>query len=183
MTDQTAQPLSATPDRALVSVRGASKRFGATQALCDVDLDVLPGSVLALLGQNGAGKSTLIKVLAGVYSLDSGEVTVAGHPLGSSEATGRISFIHQDLGLVPGLSVAENVALGTGYPRRRGLIGWAEARRRAERALEIVGSGLDPRAGRGPVTYRPVTGRHRTGPGRRRSGPGPGRADREPARR
>jgi ribose transport system ATP-binding protein len=148
MTDQTARPLSApqNPAPAVVSVRGASKRFGATQALCDVDLDVLPGSVLALLGQNGAGKSTLIKVLAGVYSLDSGEVTVSGHPLGSPEAAGRISFIHQDLGLVPGLSVAENVALGTGYPRRRGLIGWAEARRQAERALEIVGSGLDPRA-------------------------------------
>src|SRR5689334_21045005 len=108
MTDQTAGMLSVppAPDRPLVSVRGASKRFGATQALSEVDVDVLPGSVLALLGQNGAGKSTLIKVLAGVYTLDSGEVTVAGHPLGSAEAAGRISFIHQDLGLVPGLSVA-----------------------------------------------------------------------------
>lgn len=129
----------------LVTVRQASKRFGATQALDRVDLDVHPGSVLALLGQNGAGKSTVIKVLAGVYTLDSGEVTVCGAPLGSAEATGKISFIHQDLGLVPGLSVAENVALGTGYPRRRGLIAWSEARRRAERALEIVGSDIDPR--------------------------------------
>ena len=135
-----------TPREPVVRVRGACKRFGATQALDEVDLDVLPGSVLALLGQNGAGKSTLIKILAGVYSLDRGQIDVAGHPLGSPEATGRISFIHQDLGLVAGLTVAENVALGTGYPRRRGLIGWADARRRAERALEIVGSSVDPRA-------------------------------------
>jgi len=133
------------PQQSVVRVRGACKRFGATQALDEVDLDVRPGSVLALLGQNGAGKSTLIKVLAGVYSLDRGEVTVAGHPLGSPEAAGRISFIHQDLGLVSGLTVAENVALGTGYPRRNGLIRWREARRRAERALEIVGSSVDPR--------------------------------------
>ena len=130
---------------ALVTVRGAYKRFGATQALDNVDLDVRPGSVLALLGQNGAGKSTIIKVLAGVYSLDRGEVSVCGAPLGSSDAAGKISFIHQDLGLVPGLSVAENVALGTGYPRRAGLIGWSQARHRAQRALEIVGSTVDPR--------------------------------------
>lgn len=67
MTEQIAQMQGThgLADRPLVSVRGASKRFGATQALRGVDLDVLPGSVLALLGQNGAGKSTLIKVLAG----------------------------------------------------------------------------------------------------------------------
>ncbi|HEU4675757.1 MAG TPA: sugar ABC transporter ATP-binding protein [Motilibacteraceae bacterium] len=141
----TAVPQHAVPGRVpAVTVRGASKRFGATQALDGVDLDVMPGSVLALLGQNGAGKSTLIKVLAGVYTLDAGEVTVCGHPLGSPGAQGRISFIHQDLGLVPGLSVAENVALGTGYPRRRRLIAWRDLRRSAERALELVGTDIDP---------------------------------------
>jgi ribose transport system ATP-binding protein len=130
----------------VIRVRGACKRFGATAALDRVDLDVYPGSVLALLGQNGAGKSTMIKILAGVYSLDSGHVTVGGHQLGSPGAAGRISFIHQDLGLVPGLTVAENVALGTGYPRRRArLIDWRTAGRRAERALELVGCAVDPR--------------------------------------
>ena len=130
----------------IVRVRGASKRFGATQALCDVDLDIQSGSVLALLGQNGAGKSTLIKVLAGVYTLDGGTVTVAGRPLGSAAADRLISFLHQDLGLVPGLSVAENIALGAGYPRRAGLIGWRSARERAERGLAMIGCVVDPRS-------------------------------------
>jgi ribose transport system ATP-binding protein len=129
----------------LVRVRGASKRFGATQALDGVDVDVRPGSILALLGQNGAGKSTLIKVLAGIYGLDAGEVTICGARLGSAEAKARIAFIHQDLGLVPGLSVAENIALGSGYPRRSRLINWTKALERAERALAIVGSTVDPR--------------------------------------
>jgi ribose transport system ATP-binding protein len=130
----------------LVRFRGVSKHFGATRALDSVDLDVFAGSVLALLGQNGAGKSTLIKILAGVYTRDRGAITVAGHPLGSPQAMGRVSFIHQDLGLVPGLQVAENVALGAGYPRHAGLIGWRDVRRRAERALDIIGSNIDPRA-------------------------------------
>jgi ribose transport system ATP-binding protein len=128
----------------LVRVRGAAKTFGATRAMAAVDLDLAAGSIRALLGQNGAGKSTLIKVLAGVYHLDAGEVTIAGHPLGSPGAKASISFIHQDLGLVPGLSVGENVALGAGYPRRGPRIDWRGVRRRAERALEIIGSAVDP---------------------------------------
>ena len=136
---------SANAGEALVQVRGASKRFGATQALDQVDLDIRSGSILALLGQNGAGKSTVIKVLAEIYALDSGDVTVCGSALGTAGAQDRIAFIHQDLGLVPGLSVAENVALGTGYPRRAGLIAWPQARERAERALAIVGCTADPR--------------------------------------
>lgn len=128
----------------IVAVRGLSKRFGATRALTEVDLDVRAGSVVALLGQNGAGKSTLIKILAGVQAADSGTVTVSGIPLGSSGAGAQMAFLHQDLGLVDGLSVAENIALGPGYPRRGPLIGWRAVRRNAQRALDIVGSALDP---------------------------------------
>jgi ribose transport system ATP-binding protein len=101
---------------------------------------------VALLGQNGAGKSTLIKILAGVYDRDAGEIAVCGEPLTGAPAPDTVAFIHQDLGLVDGLSVAENIALGTGYPRRRGLISWSKARERAERALELVGARIDPRA-------------------------------------
>lgn len=130
----------------LVTVRGLRKRFGGTLALDGVDLDIRRGSVLALLGQNGAGKSTLIKILAGVYRADEGEITVAGHPLGSEPATRAMSFIHQDLGLVEHMTVAENVALGTGYPRRGGLISWRGARERCARALEVVTGHIDPEA-------------------------------------
>ncbi|MGW1376144.1 sugar ABC transporter ATP-binding protein [Streptomyces sp. NPDC002446] len=136
----------------LVRVRGLSKRFGGTLALDAVDLDVDSGSILALLGPNGAGKSTLIKVLAGVHHADEGEVTVAGHPLGSEAASRAMSFIHQDLGLVEWMTVAENIALGTGYPRRAGLLSWRMTRRRCTEALDIVAAHLDPRA---PLTDLP----------------------------
>ncbi|MFG2716142.1 sugar ABC transporter ATP-binding protein [Streptomyces goshikiensis] len=126
----------------LVRVRGLGKRFGGTVALDAVSLDVHRGSVLALLGPNGAGKSTLIKVLAGVYRADEGEVTVGGHPLGSEAASAKMSFIHQDLGLVAWMTVAENIALGTGYPRSHGLISWRQTRERCAEALGIVAGHL-----------------------------------------
>ncbi len=133
----------------LVSIRGLRKRFGGTLALDDVDIDIHPGSILALLGHNGAGKSTIIKILAGVYRADEGHVTVAGHPLGTEAASAELSFIHQDLGLVEWMTVAENIALGTGYPRSGGLVSWRQVRKRAIEALDIVAGHLDPDA---PVT-------------------------------
>ncbi|MEW1774498.1 sugar ABC transporter ATP-binding protein [Streptomyces sp. NPDC086777] len=132
------------PPDPLVRIRGLAKRFGGTRALDGVDLDVRAGSVLALLGPNGAGKSTLIKVLAGVHRADAGSVTVAGHPLGSQAAARSMSFIHQDLGLVEWMTVAENIALTTGYPRRAGLISWRRTRERCAAALEAVAVHLDP---------------------------------------
>jgi ribose transport system ATP-binding protein len=130
----------------LVRVRGLVKRFGGTLALAGVDLDVHAGSVLALLGPNGAGKSTLIKVLAGVHHADAGRITVDGHPLGSQAASRGMSFIHQDLGLVEWMTVAENIALTAGYPRRAGLISWRRNRERCTEALRIVAGHLDPDA-------------------------------------
>ncbi|MEU6672050.1 sugar ABC transporter ATP-binding protein [Streptomyces sp. NPDC046727] len=130
----------------LVRIRGLAKRFGGTRALDGVDLDVQAGSVLALLGPNGAGKSTLIKVLAGVHHADAGQVTVDGHPLGSRAASRAMSFIHQDLGLVDWMTVAENIALSVGYQRRAGLISWRRTRERCAEALRIVAGHLDPAA-------------------------------------
>lgn len=141
--DTSMSPPSRFGGEPLVRMRGLSKRFGGTPALAAVDLDIHRGSVLALLGPNGAGKSTLIKVLAGVHHADEGEVTVAGHPLGSHAATRNMSFIHQDLGLVEWMTVAENIALGTGYPRRCGLISWRQTRERCEEALRFVAGHLD----------------------------------------
>ncbi len=100
----------------LLQMRGIVKEFPGVRALDEVDLDVAAGEVHCLLGQNGAGKSTLIKVLAGAYRPDSGEILWAGAPVvfGSphdADAAG-IATIHQELDLVPGLSVAENIVLG-----------------------------------------------------------------------
>ncbi|MGK5698181.1 sugar ABC transporter ATP-binding protein [Streptomyces sp. URMC 128] len=130
----------------LVRIRGLGKRFGGTVALAGVDLDVHAGSVLALLGPNGAGKSTLIKVLAGVHPADTGQITVDGMPLGGPAASGSMSFIHQDLGLVEWMTVAENIALTNGYARRTGLISWRRTRERCVDALRIVAGHLDPDA-------------------------------------
>ncbi|GAA2620406.1 MULTISPECIES: sugar ABC transporter ATP-binding protein [Streptomyces] len=141
--DTWASPPSHSGAAPLVRMRGLSKRFGGTLALDAVDLDIHRGSVLALLGPNGAGKSTLIKLLAGVHHADAGAVTVTGHPLGSHAATRNMSFIHQDLGLVPWMTVAENIALGAGYPRRHGLISWRRTRERCDEALQIVAGHLD----------------------------------------
>ncbi|MEU1516469.1 sugar ABC transporter ATP-binding protein [Streptomyces sp. NPDC005811] len=138
-----AAPFASEP---LVRIRGLGKRFGGTLALAGVDLDVHAGSVLALLGPNGAGKSTLIKILAGVHHADTGRITVDGHPLGSHAAAGRMSFIHQDLGLVEWMTVAENIALSTGYPRRAGLVSWRRTRERCADALDTVAAHLDPDA-------------------------------------
>lgn len=144
--DTSAQPAPPSGAEPLVRVRGLTKRFGGTLALAGVDLDVHAGGVLALLGPNGAGKSTLIKILAGVHHADSGRITVDGHPLGSHAASHRMSFIHQDLGLVEWMTVAENIALSTGYARRAGLISWRRTRDRCTEALALVGGHLDPDA-------------------------------------
>ncbi len=102
------------------------------------------GEIHALLGGNGAGKSTLIKTLAGVHRPDAGVITLAGRVIDTSIDQPEISFIHQDLGLIDAMTIAENIGLVRGYPRRSGIIDWAALRERAKKALELVGSSLDP---------------------------------------
>jgi ribose transport system ATP-binding protein len=129
----------------LLEISGLTKRFTATLALDHVDFDLRRGEVHALLGQNGAGKSTLIKILAGVYGPDSGNIHFEGRLLRPQFEASPIAFIHQDLGLVDWMTVAENVAVQTGYPRNRlGLISWPKVRRAAHDALKTMGSDVDP---------------------------------------
>lgn len=130
----------------LLRFQGVVKQLGGTLAVAGIDLDIEDGEIHALLGANGAGKSTLIKLLAGVHRPDAGEILFKGQPIQPGEIdTLPIGFIHQDLGLFDWMTVAENIALVRGYPRRLGLIDWKRMEVEAEAALEIVGSGIDPR--------------------------------------
>jgi ribose transport system ATP-binding protein len=125
----------ASKPQTVVSISHVSKRFGATQALNDVSIEIRSGEVLALLGANGAGKSTIIKILAGIYTADSGSITSAN---GGALSDIRFAFIHQDLGLVEWMTVAESVALGSEYPMKNGVISWSGVRKMAEEALANV---------------------------------------------
>ena len=133
----------------VLEVRGLSKSFPGQRALAGVDLDVRAGQIHALVGQNGSGKSTLIKVLAGVHAADPGAaVAVGGEPLrlgvpGAGHQLG-LRFVHQDLGLVPGLSVIDNLALGRGYGTGRlGQIRWRAEACRARAAFADVDVHVD----------------------------------------
>jgi ribose transport system ATP-binding protein len=129
----------------LLTVRGVTKRFPGTLALDGFDLDVEAGEVHALLGENGAGKSTFIKVLAGVYPPDEGEVRLAGAPLRHGrEAAAGLAFIHQDLALVESMSVMENIGHVSGFPRRGGLISWRDLHRQAADTLSILEADIEP---------------------------------------
>ena len=135
------QAISASP---LLRFSQVSKQFGGTLAVDEVSLEVQRGEVLALLGQNGAGKSTLIKMLAGVHPVFSGQILLKDKPLEGYGGHPPVAFIHQDLGLLEWMSVAENLSMGMGFPRRLGLIDWKASVGRAEEALEKVGGGISP---------------------------------------
>lgn len=125
------------------------KAFGGTRALKGVSLEVGRGEVVALLGENGAGKSTLIKILGGIFKADDGQITIGGevyrHRANARGQRQSVAFIHQDLGLVEWMTVAENMGLSQGFSRRwLGGIDWREAERKAETALKLVGCDIDP---------------------------------------
>jgi ribose transport system ATP-binding protein len=132
----------------LLSFEHITKRFGGTTALRDVSLHLDAGEVLALLGENGAGKSTLIKSLAGIHAPDEGRILFKGevysHRPPRPQEKQRVAFIHQDLGLVEWMSVAENVGLAQGYSMRGVAIDWRSTEARAVAALQRVGCDFDP---------------------------------------
>ena len=127
----------------LIALRGISKSFPGSRALAHVDMDVFAGEVHAVMGENGAGKSTLMKIIAGVYEPDEGEILLGGqrvqfrHPREAQEH--GISIIHQEFNLLPDRTVAQNIFLGR-EPTR----GWLVDSRRMEadtrRLLEYLGA-------------------------------------------
>lgn len=132
-----------------VQLRGVSKSFGGITVLAPVNLAIKRGTVHALVGENGAGKSTLSKIIAGVYESDSGQLVVNGDNVqfkNPREAISRgIASIAQELALVPALTVAENVFLGS-EPRQAGFVKNKELNARVKDLLAEVGFELDPNA-------------------------------------
>lgn len=133
----------------VLDIRGLRKVYGGTVALGGVDFSVRRGEIHALLGENGAGKSTLVKLLAGVEPCDGGAIMVDGQALPvnhtSREVDGAgVAFIHQQIGLVGDMTVAENIALLSGYPRRAAFIDWRAISRLAAEALERMRVDINP---------------------------------------
>ncbi|MBU0641513.1 MAG: sugar ABC transporter ATP-binding protein [Planctomycetes bacterium] len=136
------------PPAPLLAMRRIRKAFSGVEVLRGVDFTLQAGEVHALVGENGAGKSTLIKVLAGVHRDQSGQILLDGRPVrfsGPRDAENRgIAVIHQELSLVPYLSVAENIFLGREPHNRLGWLDRARMRRAAEQVLrEQLGVELD----------------------------------------
>jgi ribose transport system ATP-binding protein len=143
----TADPIDG---RTTLVARGVTKSFNSNRALDNFDLTLSAGEVHALVGHNGSGKSTFIKVLAGFYVPESGEVEVVGEPLKfgdpTSSSTVGLSFVHQTLGLVPSLSVLENLHLGKSYDINfLGKVNWRREHETAAARLRDFGLGVDPR--------------------------------------
>lgn len=129
-------------DNCLLKMHGIRKRFGATQALDGVDLQVNAGEVLALVGENGAGKSTLMKTLSGAYQPDEGSMWLEGkvyQPRDPMDARRLgVAMIYQELSLAPHLSVMENIVLGV-EPVRGPLMAWRQIRKIARDAMAQLG--------------------------------------------
>ena len=129
----------------LVRIRGLSKAFGGSRALVDVDLDIHRGEIHGLLGENGSGKSTLIKVIGGFHAPDAGSMWVRGQPLSLPMRPNEFrklgfAFVHQDLGLIPSLTVLENLRLEQLAEARGKLyIDWKKEARHVQALLDKYG--------------------------------------------
>jgi ABC-type sugar transport system ATPase subunit len=130
-------------------MEGITKRFGSVVAIKDVNIELFPGEVIALVGENGAGKSTLMNVLGGIYPTGSyeGHIVSSGqelkfHGAGDSKKIG-IEFVHQEISLHLNLTVAENIFLGN-LENSGGFIQWKRIKKSAEEYLKMVQLSLDP---------------------------------------
>jgi ABC-type sugar transport system ATPase subunit len=145
------------PSVPMLEVRDLTKRFPGQIAVDHVSFTVHCGEVHGVVGENGAGKTTLIKLLAGEYQADDGQIFIEGEPV-SIEHTWNatklgLAFIHQELALIPSLSVRENLALGLGFRTSRvGLISWKKQEELARQALSRVGLDVDPRVRLGDLS-------------------------------
>lgn len=136
---------TATTAQPVVEAVGISKHFGGVFAVDDVSLAVAEGEIHGLVGENGAGKSTLMRILAGILKPDAGSVIIDGVELrgGAGDAIeAGVSLVHQELSLIPEMTVAENILLGS-TPTRGGFIQKSELRQIAADALDEIGVSVD----------------------------------------
>ncbi|BCL26978.1 ATP-binding cassette domain-containing protein [Streptomyces aurantiacus] len=130
--------VSATP---VLALRGVSKRFGAVQALTDVELEVHAGEVVALVGDNGAGKSTLVKTIAGVHPIDEGVIEWDGKTVQINKPHDAqhlgVATVYQDLALCDNIDVVGNLYLGREL-KRRGILDEVEMERRSRELLQTL---------------------------------------------
>jgi len=135
--------------RDLLTMEGINKSFSGVKVLEDVRLSLRQGEVHALMGENGAGKSTLMKILSGIYSKDAGTIQINGiESTASSPKTAQalgVAIIHQELNMIPDLSVLENMFLGREFKwGRTGFINWSRMRSEAKNYLQQLGMDLNP---------------------------------------
>jgi len=135
-------------DGIILAARGITKRFGGVKALDGAELEIRAGQVMAVMGENGAGKSTLMKVLAGVYQDYEGRIILDGHEVTFTSPRHAqeqgVAIIHQELNLIPNLSVVENIFLGREPLDRIGLIDYRRMRREASALLHRLDLDVDP---------------------------------------
>lgn len=131
----------------LLKMSGINKSFSGIKVLEGINLEVEAGEVHALLGENGAGKSTLIKILGGIYSKDGGKIEINGQQVTINNVEDArkngISIIHQELMMIPDLSVAENIFLGQSKMRRLNFVDLSEQNRVAQTLLDEYNTGID----------------------------------------
>jgi inositol transport system ATP-binding protein len=150
------QASAAPQDTPLLEVRSVSKAFPGVVALEDVSLKLRRGTVHALIGENGAGKSTLMKIIAGLCTADAGELRLAGAPVSLRSARQAleqgIAMIHQELNLMPSMSVAENIWIGREPVNALGVVRHGELNRRTRALLERLALTVDPEAPLGTLS-------------------------------
>src|SRR5215212_7596892 len=155
-TRMTSMPTTNTPEpSARLEMAGISKSFGGVAALRDVDFKLRAGEIHGLVGENGAGKSTLMKIIAGVHTDYEGRMSIEGREVRFRSArdslAAGIGMVHQELSIIPDLTVAENVYLGKQPVMAGGIVDWGAMVRGAREQLADLGIDVDPKARMGSL--------------------------------
>lgn len=133
----------------ILEIRNISKDFSGVYALRNVDMQIFPGMVTAVIGENGAGKSTLMKIISGVYQLSEGEVLLNGEKISfkhPKEAADKgVVIIHQELNLIPHLSITENLFLGNEITNKFGILDYGRMHKKAKELLSMLQLDVNPK--------------------------------------